>query len=135
MKPGTKVLAVRNVTKEKVYCYGVVEYVKTAPPEEPLLVAGMPWKIDTPWFKTESGELLYGCECWYAPPNQLAELVGEREVEHVTPASVRKVIEERNAAQKKAEATEPRRLASVGGRGSKENAQPTKKEQEAKTDV
>lgn len=77
---GERVGAIRDATPEKVFFfgYGVYEGRKMHPQ----------WGIENPCIKLDSGDVVFGIECWWGPEDKVRDSIGDREVE-IVPVPVR----------------------------------------------
>ena len=89
--PGVRTFAVHSATKDEVKLYGVGVYVgDEMPPLEVdagRLAAGLGWP--NPKIVLDSGDVVWGCECWWGPESKLEQFIGGRAVVAISPAAAR----------------------------------------------
>ena len=80
---GDRVGAIQKANDKTVYLYGYGIYEgKTVPPEN---AGGFNIGIPNPTTKLDSGETVYGCECWWGPEEKIKGIIGNRKVIIVEP--------------------------------------------------
>jgi hypothetical protein len=79
-KAGTRVMAVSHTEDDKVFVFGLGEYIGDKAPGE-----GFPEPIGmfagntNPCIKLDSGQYVWGCECWWGPVDAVKQKFGDRE--------------------------------------------------------
>ena len=72
---GERVGAIRNSNDGIVYMFGFGVYEgREIPPEE----IGLP--IPNPKIKLDDGSVVWGCQCWWGPEQQIRQKIGDREI-------------------------------------------------------
>jgi hypothetical protein len=96
---GMRVGAVMSADPNTVHLfgYGVFNGDKEFDPELGIRVFGAvpPEGLTNPEILLDSGEKVYGCECWWGPEDDVKGSIGDREVVIVSPKAER----ERHAAK------------------------------------
>lgn len=90
-EPGIRVAAVRSIDEKAVYLYGYGEYegdfkFKDAEIPPVGLVSVLAEKAgitENPRIKLDSGQTIWGCECWWCPIEKLEEEYGALEKKEV----------------------------------------------------
>lgn len=90
---GIKVAAVRSIDDKSVYLYGYGEYegdFKFGEDETEIPPVGLVSILakkagieENPRIKLESGQVVWGCECWWCPVEKLKEEYGNLEIKNV----------------------------------------------------
>jgi hypothetical protein len=92
---GMRVGAVMSADAEKVHLfgYGVFNGDKEFDPELSVRVFGTvpPAGFVNPEILLDSGEKVYGCECWWGPEADIKASIGRREVVIVSPKEQREL--------------------------------------------
>ena len=86
MKVGDRVGAVLSASEDQVFVlgYGVYEGLHPIGPEAvgalacALRIVGKP----NPRIRLDSGEIVYGCECWWGPEEQVKTQVAQYDIVH-----------------------------------------------------
>jgi len=89
---GDRVGAIQSANKEEVRLlgYGTFGGYKVPPLESGGMGAGLHHAgYANPFIKLDSGEEVFGCECWWGPEDKVKEMIGERPVINVTVAEMR----------------------------------------------
>ena len=87
MKVGTRVSTIRNADERTVYTFGLGVYEGDFVPDKDLPgIAGMFGEMSrtNPRIKLDSGEVVYGCECYWAPEVFLLNEFGDRQFVQVS---------------------------------------------------
>jgi hypothetical protein len=80
---GDRVGAIERATSDTVWFYGYGTYQgATIPPDS---VGGMNFGIPNPTIKLDTGNTVYGCECWWGSESKVKEMIGDRIVLLVDP--------------------------------------------------
>ena len=78
-KKGTRVIALVSVKAGVVESFGAGEYVgDEIPPKE---IGGFNMGAPNPKILLDSGETVWGCECWWGPEEQIRKRYPEKEYE------------------------------------------------------
>lgn len=91
-KIGDRVYALSSADEECVRLFGVGTYDGDFVPAGAVgLVAEalVEYNITNPRITLDSGEVVYGCECWWGDERDLDACIDGRRVEHVAVAEVR----------------------------------------------
>ena len=87
---GSRVGAMASATQTEVtmFGYGVYEGDEVPPSE----VIGPFGKMTSPnpKIKLDSGDVVWGCECWWGPEDAIKKKIGDRKVVTITHAEYRK---------------------------------------------
>lgn len=98
---GDRVFAVLNARDGVVNLFGYGRYEGDSVPEQDAAVPGSiaevlrQGAVPNPTILLDSGERVYGCECWWGPAARFGELREEREVKAVSITAVRREMRER----------------------------------------
>lgn len=80
-KIGDRVGAIRNADSTTVYLYGFGEYMGEQIPTRGFLGEV---EMENPTIKLDSGQVVYGFECWWGSEAKTKEMIGDRTVVTVT---------------------------------------------------
>jgi len=72
-----RVFAVQKADDDRVYLYGVGNYIGDELPHRGML-AGM--GITNPKIELDDGGVVYGCECWWKDESELESFMAGREM-------------------------------------------------------
>jgi hypothetical protein len=93
-EPGSRVGAIRNANQQTVRLFGYGTYQgMEIPPTEVW-----PLSEPNPKIQLDSGETVWGCECWWASEDEVKARIGGRTVEMTTVEDYRKEVRERREA-------------------------------------
>lgn len=83
-EPGTRVGAIKRADANTVYLYGWGTYQGSEIPEprHPLLRLLAEAGVETPRIELDSGEVVYGAECFWGPAATIQSWIGSRAVEY-----------------------------------------------------
>lgn len=94
-KVGSRIGAVRDANKDKVFLYGYGTYVgDECPPVAPF---GLRWDTNdvnmmklketytNPKLVLDNGKVAWGLQCWWGPEEAIKKFIGQREVVIVDP--------------------------------------------------
>lgn len=102
VEPGKRVMAIRSADDQKAYSFGEGTYMgEEVPPPDvigpfgPLHDEG----ITNPKIVLDNGEVVWGCECWFAAVETVRKMIGSRPVELVTVADYRRESSEQWASR------------------------------------
>lgn len=94
MRPGERVGAILSFRKDEMEFLGFGEYVGHRVPDEavgPVADALREFKQANPCIKLDSGELVFGCECWWGTEDEVkAQLKKAKNVKSVSISDVRR---------------------------------------------
>ena len=92
-EPGIRVEAIvsANVLEVKLFGYGVYQGDEIPP----LGIIGPfgemnQFGIRNPKIQLDSGEVVWGCECWWGPEDKVKTIIGTRTIKLITPSQYRK---------------------------------------------
>lgn len=95
MRVGERVGAVMSVNDTEVSLFGYGVYDGDHPPigcagfiAERVIATG----ITNPRITLDSGEVVWGCECWWGPEDNVKKMIGTRNVTMVIPSEMRKRV-------------------------------------------
>lgn len=85
-KVGQRAFAVASADQNSVRMYGVGVYLEDEVPSEDakgfMVEALREAEYPNPCILLDSGEKVYGCECWHGPESRLEGFVNGREIVH-----------------------------------------------------
>jgi len=79
MKVGTRVGAIRSIDDDTAYLFGYGVYEG----KHLLLLVGT--EIRNPRIKLDNGKVVWGCECWWGPEQQIRDRIDGLKVVMVDP--------------------------------------------------
>ena len=89
---GARVGAILSANAEEVRLIGYGTYVGSKIPEEAVgwMAEGLrEYGVGNPCIELDSGQVVYGCECWFGPESRIREMIGGRRVIEVDIDQVR----------------------------------------------
>ena len=89
MQIGERVGAIISASPDRVRMFGYGTYQGEEIPPSEIIGPFGPMKIPNPKILLDSGEVVWGCECWWGPEVKIQEAVGNRPVQTSTPAEYR----------------------------------------------
>lgn len=90
---GDRCGAIQSANKEEVrlFGFGTFEGHKVPPLEAGGMAAGLHHAgYKNPCIKLDSGDEVFGCECWWGPEEKIKETIGERRIVNVSIVEARK---------------------------------------------
>lgn len=105
-KPGDRVFAMSHGDDETIYLFGCGTYLgRKSPPDEITCVfgafgderremeqMGIPDDLTNPCIQLDSGQIVWGSECWWGPEEYLAKMTTGRKVVHLDIEEERKKL-------------------------------------------
>lgn len=88
-KVGERVGAMASANKEEVHFFGYGVYEGDEVPPKNIMgpLGYMP--LPNPKILLDSGEIIWGCECWWGPEERMKQELGNRRVLPITPEEYR----------------------------------------------
>ncbi len=87
---GTRVGAIASANKDEVHLFGYGVYEGDhEPPPNVMGPFGYMKGLTNPKILLDSGEVVWGCECWWGPEDQVKASIGDRKVVVITPEEYR----------------------------------------------
>lgn len=86
---GTRVGAMVSATDTEVRMFGYGIYEGNEIPPSDVQGRSVPMTYPNPKIKLDSGEVVWGCECWWGSEETIKAKVGDRNVILVTPVEYR----------------------------------------------
>jgi len=78
-----------NVAEVRIFGYGSYRG-REVPPLGIIGPFGEQMKWENPKILLDSGEVVWGCECWWAPEQKVKDAIGNRRITIVAPEEYRK---------------------------------------------
>lgn len=74
---GTRIFAICDIDEDKkeVVCFGGGIYADEEETPPGVFMAGLEIRSDSPKLVLDSGDVVYGCECWWGPENNMLTLI------------------------------------------------------------
>lgn len=86
LEPGTRVGAIESASDDEVRFFGYGVYEGEFPPD--LGTSTLHGPVDeemqksyrNPRIRLDSGKVVWGCECWWGPEDEIRSMIGKRRV-------------------------------------------------------
>lgn len=88
-KVGERVGAMASANKEEVHFFGYGVYEGDEIPPKNVMGPFGYLAHPNPKIRLDSGEVIWGCECWWGPEERMKQEIGTRRVVLITPEEYR----------------------------------------------
>jgi hypothetical protein len=95
--PGARVGAISHADDNTVYLFGFGTYEGEFVPQDLTTELGKLLQdadVPNPRIKLDSGQTVWGCECWWGSEEKITNIIGTREIVHVDIDDVRASVKE-----------------------------------------